>query len=157
MSSSQDSFLFITPTTLSVPNYSPPATSVAASSPSVAASAPSIVSIAAEKPSIWTFFRHSRGSEPEFKSKERLDRSGKSSNKCLHYCIACWENEKKSWSTIYTSGARDHLRLNHPSLWRKWLGVEGRPHSSKAEFMQGQQSMTSFMRQKDEASRELIL
>ncbi|KAH7187769.1 hypothetical protein DER44DRAFT_753752 [Fusarium oxysporum] len=109
MSFSQDSLSLTVPTTPSTPNLTLPAPSVASSAP------PSIASIPTKKLSIWTFFRYARGSEPEFKLKERSDRSGKSSNKRLHYCIACWD-KKKSWSTIYTSGARDHLRLNHPSL-----------------------------------------
>jgi hypothetical protein len=135
------------PSTLTIPM---PAPSVASSAP------PSIASIAAEKPSIWTFFRYARGSEPEFRPKERTDRCGKSSNKRLHYCIACWDNKKKSWSTIYTSGARDHLRRNHPSLWRRWLDLEDL-QTSKPKLMHGQQVMSSFLLQKDEASREMLL
>ncbi|KAJ0132244.1 Uncharacterized protein HZ326_24667 [Fusarium oxysporum f. sp. albedinis] len=150
MSFSQDSLSLTVPTTPSTPNLSLPAPSVASSAP------PSIASIPTEKLSIWTFFRYSRGSEPEFRPKERSDRSGKSSNKRLHYCIGCWD-KKKSWSTIYTSGARDHLRLNHPSLWKRWLDMEERQSSSKPKLMPGQQVMNSFLLQKDEASRGLVL
>ncbi|KAG7404443.1 putative AC transposase [Fusarium oxysporum f. sp. rapae] len=147
---SQDSLSLTVPTTPSTPNLSLPAPSVASSAP------PSIASIPTEKLSIWTFFRYARGSEPGFRPKERSDRSGKSSNKRLHYCIACWD-KKKSWSTIYTSGARDHLRLNHPSLWKRWLDMQDRQTSSKPKLMPGQQVMNSFLLQKDEASRELVL
>ncbi|PNP59312.1 hypothetical protein FNYG_14943 [Fusarium nygamai] len=147
---SQDSLSLTVPTTPFTPNLSLPAPSVASSAP------PSIASIPTEKLSIWTFFRYARGSEPEFRLKERSDRSGKSSNKRLHYCIACWD-KKKSWSTIYTSGARDHLRLNHPSLWKRWLDMEDRQTSSKPKLMPGQQVINSFLLQKDEASRELVL
>ncbi|KAG7408597.1 putative AC transposase [Fusarium oxysporum f. sp. rapae] len=150
MSFSQDSLSLTVPTAPSTPNLTLPAPSVASSAP------PSIASIPTEKLSIWTFFRYARGSEPEFKLKERSDRSGKSSNKRLHYCIACWD-KKKSWSTIYTSGARDHLRLNHPSLWKRWLDMEDRQTSSKPKLMPGQQVINSFLLQKDEASRELVL
>ncbi|KAH6959796.1 hypothetical protein BKA56DRAFT_601255, partial [Ilyonectria sp. MPI-CAGE-AT-0026] len=129
-----DSLSLTVPTTPSTLNLFLPA-------PSVASSAPlSIASIPAEKLSIWTFFRYARGSEPEFRPKERSDRSGKSSNKRLHYCIACWDNKKKSWSTIYTLGAWDHLH---------------RQASSKSKLVPGQQFMNSFLLQKDEASREL--
>ncbi|RKK18961.1 hypothetical protein BFJ66_g17896 [Fusarium oxysporum f. sp. cepae] len=150
MSFSHDSLSLTVPTTPSTPNLTLPAPSVASSAP------PSIASIPTEKLSIWTFFRYARGSEPEFRLKERSDRSGKSSNKRLHYCIACWD-KKKSWSTIYTSGARDHLRLNHPSLWKRWLDMEDRQTSSKPKLMPGQQVINSFLLQKDEASRELVL
>ncbi|KAG7424404.1 ATP-dependent DNA helicase pif1 [Fusarium oxysporum f. sp. raphani] len=145
-----DSLSLTVPTTPSTPNLTLPAPSVASSAP------PSIASIPTEKLSIWTFFRYARGSESEFRLKERSDRSGKSSNKRLHYCIACWD-KKKSWSTIYTSGARDHLRLNHPSLWKRWLDMEDRQTSSKPKLMPGQQVINSFLLQKDEASRELVL
>ncbi|EFZ03309.2 Ribonuclease H-like protein [Metarhizium robertsii ARSEF 23] len=151
MSFSQDSLSLPVPTTPSTLTVPMPAPSVASSAP------PSIASIPAEKPSIWTFFRYARGSEPEFRPKERFDRSGKSSNKRLHYCIACWDNKKKSWSTIYTSGARDHLRRNHPSLWRRWLDLEDLQTSPKSKLMNGQQVMNSFLLQKDEASREMLL
>ncbi|KAJ0130008.1 hypothetical protein HZ326_26887 [Fusarium oxysporum f. sp. albedinis] len=118
---------------------------------------PSIASIPSEKPSIWIFFRYARGSEPEFRPKERSDRSGKSSNKRLHYCIACWDTKKKSSSIIYTSAARDHLRLNHPPLWKRWLDMEDRQTSSKSELVSGQQFMNSFLLQKGGVSRELVL
>ncbi|KAJ0132744.1 Uncharacterized protein HZ326_24178 [Fusarium oxysporum f. sp. albedinis] len=68
----------------------------------------------------------------------------------------CWD-KKKSWSTIYTSGARDHFRLNHPSLWKRWLDIEDRQTSSKPKLMPSQQVINSFLLQKDEASRELVL
>lgn len=151
MSFLQDSLSLTVPTTPSTLNLCLLAPSVTSSAPSSNASIP------AEKPSIWTFFRYAKGLEPEFKSKERSDRSGKSSNKRLHYCIACWDNKKKSWSTIYTSGARDHLRLNHPCLWKRWLDMEDRRNSSKLELASDQQLMSSFLLQKDETSRELIL
>ena len=151
MSCSQNSLSLTVPTTPSTPNISLP-------DPSVTSSAsPSIVSIPAEKPSIWTFFRHARGSEPEFRPKARTNRSGRLSNKRLHYCIACWDNKKKIWSTIYTSGARDHLRLNHPPLWKRWLDLEERQISSKPRLVPGQQFMSSFLFQKDEASRKMLL
>lgn len=139
------------PTTPSTPSLSLPVPSV------VSSASPSITSIRAEKLSIWTFFRYARGSDPEFRSKERSDRSGKPSNKRLHYCITCWDTKKKSWSTIYTSGAREHLRLNHPSLWKRWLDMEDRPTSSKPKLVPGQQCINSFLLHKDEASRELVL
>ncbi|KAH7114567.1 hypothetical protein B0J13DRAFT_573501 [Dactylonectria estremocensis] len=82
MSFSQDSLFLTVPTTPSTLNLSFPAPSVASSDP------PSIASIPAEKLSIWTF-RYARGSEPEFRLKERSDPSGKSSNKRLHYCNVC--------------------------------------------------------------------
>ncbi|PVI00017.1 hypothetical protein DM02DRAFT_655787 [Periconia macrospinosa] len=151
MSFSLDPLSLTIPTTPSTLNLSLPEPSVASSAP------PSIPSIPAEKSSIWTFFRYARGSEPEFKSRERSDRSEKSSNKRLHYCIACWDNKRKSWGTIYTPGTRDHLRLNHSSLWKRWLDMEDRQASSKPKLAPGQQFMNSFLLQKDEASRELVL
>jgi hypothetical protein len=93
VSFSQDALSLTVPPTPSTPTLSLPAPTVASTASS------SIASIPAEKLSIWTFFRHARGSEPDFRPKERSDRSGKSSNKRLHYCIACWDNKKKSWST----------------------------------------------------------
>ncbi|KAK2470391.1 hypothetical protein H9L39_18008 [Fusarium oxysporum f. sp. albedinis] len=120
MSFSKDSLSPTVPTTPSTLNLSLP-------TPSIASSALlSIASIPSEKPSIWTFFRYAGGSEPEFKPKERSDRSGKSSNKRLHYCIACWDNKKKSWSTVYTSGARDHLSSQSPVSVEEVAG-HGRP------------------------------
>jgi hypothetical protein len=151
MSFSQDSLSATVPRTPSTSSVSLPAPSAAASTP------PSIASIPAEKPSIWTFFRYARSSEPGFRPKARSDRSGRSSNKRLHYCIACWDNKNKSWSTIYTSGARDHLRLNHPSLWKKWLDMEERQSSSKPNLKPGQQFMTSFLHQKDHSSGKVLL
>ncbi|KAM3549148.1 hypothetical protein ARSEF4850_009010 [Beauveria asiatica] len=137
-----------TSSTLNLPSLQPSATG----SPH-----PSTGSIPAEKPSIWTFFRYARGPEPEFRQKARSGRSGKSSNKRLHYCIACWDNRKKSWSTIYTSGARDHLRLNHPPLWKRWLDMENQPASSKATAVSSQAFMNSFLLRKEAASREMLL
>lgn len=137
-----------TSSTLNLPSLEPSATG----SPH-----PSTGSIPAEKPSIWTFFRYARGPEPEFRQKARSDRSGKSSNKRLQYCIACWDNRKKSWSTIYTSGARDHLRLNHPPLWKRWLDMENQPASSKATAVSSQAFMNSFLLRKEAASREMLL
>ncbi|KAH7113402.1 hypothetical protein EDB81DRAFT_309461 [Dactylonectria macrodidyma] len=96
----QDSLSLTVPTTPSMLSLSLPAPSVASSAP------PSIASLPAEKLLIWTF-RYARGSEPEFRPKERSDPSGKSSSKRLHYSVACWDNKKKSWSIIYTLGARD--------------------------------------------------
>ncbi|KAI3572756.1 hypothetical protein IWW34DRAFT_759277 [Fusarium oxysporum f. sp. albedinis] len=49
------------------------------------------------------------------------------------------------------------FRLNHPSLWKRWLDMEDRQTTSKSKLVPGQQFMNSFLLQKDEASRELAL